>query len=102
MVVVLALVALAVRLQDKPTAIHYYRVIDDRTIAVGTITGPGTWTRVTAATETTTSITVSVSSLTAPLPGAGDDILELNVTVQDAIDGRSVIDANSGLPVPRS
>ena len=100
--VVLALVVVAVRLLDKPAPIHYYRVIDDHTIAVGTVTGPGTWTRVSAVTETTTSITVSVSSLTAPLPGSGDDILELNVTMRDAIDGRTVIDASSGLPVPRS
>lgn len=99
--VVVALVAIAIRLLDASGPIFTYRVIDDYTLGIGTVTGPGTWTRVTAVTETSSSISVTVNSLRAPLPGTGDDILELRVTLSAPIGGRTVIDAN-GLPVPRS
>ncbi len=100
--IVLILAFAAVRLADQGTPIHYYRVIDDHTLILGTVTGPWRWTRITTAVETTSLVTVGVSSLSAPLPGFGDDVDELKVTLRGPIGGRTVIDASSGLPVPRT
>jgi hypothetical protein len=102
LVVVLVLALGVVRLADKSFPIYDYRVIDDHTIVIGTVTGPWTWTRVTTVTETTSSVTVGVSSISAPGPGFGDDILELTVTLRDPIGDRTVIDASDGLPVRRT
>lgn len=102
LVVVLVVAIVAVRLFDRDAPIHYYRVINDYALSVGTITGPSTWTRVTTVTETSSSITVGVASLSAPLPGFGDNIYELTVLLRDPIGVRTVIDASSGLPVPRT
>lgn len=101
LIIVLILGFVAVRLADQGFPIHHYSVIDDHTLILGTVTGPWTWTRITSVTETTSLVTVGVSSLSAPLPGFGDDIAELRVTLGDPIGGRTVIDASSGLPVPR-
>jgi hypothetical protein len=54
--VVLLLVIVAVRLLDGASWIYYYRVVDDRTLVVGTITGPGAWTRVTSVIETAAAL----------------------------------------------
>ena len=97
LIIIIALAAVFVRPLDTAAFIDSYRVIDDHTIAVRTVSGPGTWTRVTGVTESASSVTVSVSSLRAPLPGASDDIVELIVTLRDALGGRQVIDAGSGL-----
>ncbi len=102
LVVVLILGFVAVRLADQGFPIHYYRVIDDHTLMLGTVTGPWTWTRITTVRETTSWVTVGVSSLSAPLAGFGDDVAELKVILRDPIGGRTVIDASSGLPVPRT
>lgn len=92
----------AAALLDRPAPVNAYREVDNRTIVVSTVTGPATWTRVTDVTETPTSVVVRVSSLSAPLPGAGDDILELPVLLSAPIDGRTVVDGNGGQAVPRS
>lgn len=102
LLVAVALVVVAVRVQQPTVPIFSYRVIDDDTLAIQTVTGPWTWTRLTGVAETPSSITVGVGALSVPLPGYGGDILELTVTLQDPIDGRTVIDGSSGLPVPRS
>ena len=95
----LALVLGFIWLQDKATWITYYRVTDDHTLAVG-VTGPPTWTRVTEVTETASTVIVGVSSFAVPLPGYGDNAIELTVHLSDAIDGRTVIDASSGRAIP--
>lgn len=82
--------------------ISYYRLVGEQTIVIGTISGPGAWTRVTALMETTSSVTIGVSALRAPLPGTGENALELIVTLRDPLDSRTVIDASSGLAVPRT
>jgi hypothetical protein len=66
-----------------------------------TVTGPGTWTRVTSVAETNATVTVSISSLRAPLPGFGDDIVEFTVTVREPLADRSVVDGRDGYFVPR-
>jgi len=65
--VVVALVAALVftgyRLLDSATWIYYYRAVDDQTLLVGTISGPGAWVRVTNVTETPATVTITVSNL---------------------------------------
>ena len=102
-IIIIALAAVFVRLLDSAAFIESYRVIDDHTIAVQTVSGPGTWTRVTGVTESASSVTVSVSSLRAPLlAGTGDDLVDLTVTLRDPLGGRQVIDASTGLAAPRA
>jgi hypothetical protein len=97
--VVVVLTVAAFRLGNAGAPIFYYRVINDHTVVVGTVTGPWTWTRVTALTETPSSVTIGVNSLSAPLAGAGDNAVELTVVLRDPVDARTVMDANAGLPV---
>jgi hypothetical protein len=99
-VAILLGILVAAKLLDRPTHIYYYRVIDDRTIVVGVISGPGTWTRLTGISEAQDTVTLQVSSMTAPLPGSGDDPIEVTVNLPDAIGGRTVIDASTGTVVP--
>lgn len=106
--VVLALVVVLVfvtyRLLDSATWIYYYRVVDDRTLVVGTLTGPGAWVRVTSVTETTTTVTITVSSLFIQLgPSTSLGVpYESVAKLHDPIDSRTVIDGSSGLPVERA
>lgn len=102
LVIVVAVIGLILVGFDRPAPIHYYRTINDYAIAVGTITGPNTWTRVTGVSETDSQIIVDVKSMTAPLPGTGgDDIYELTVLLAQPIGTRAVIDGNTGLVVAR-
>ena len=88
----------AVRLGDVADPIWGYRVIDERTIDVQTITGPNTWTRVTSVDETATTVTVSVSTIRVPLPlaGYGDDLLWLRVVLREPLGNRQVFDGAGG------
>ena len=99
--IAVALIFLFVRALDQPAPIFYYHVVDDRTLIVGSVTGSGTWTRIVSVSETESSITVSIGSLRAPLPGTGGEIVELTVRLQAPLGERSVIDGRSGVPVPR-
>ena len=92
----------AVKLLDRPAAVYYAREVDSHTLAIGTITGPGTWTRVTTVQETSDRIVITVSSLSAPLPGAGDDLTELSVQLAEPIGAKIVTDGTTGLVVPRT
>jgi hypothetical protein len=99
--VVLVLVVTAVRLLDSASWIYYYRVVDDRTLVVGTVTGPGAWTRVTSVTETPATVTITVSSLLIRLgPGTAVGIpVESVAKLHDPIGSRTVLDGSSGLSV---
>lgn len=102
--VALALVVAAVRLLDSTSWIYYYRVVDAQTLVVGTVTGPGAWTRVTSVTETPATITITVGSLLIQLgPGTAVGIpVESVARLHDPIGSRTVIDGSSGLPVLRT
>jgi hypothetical protein len=103
LVAVLIMALAYVRLADASYAVYQYRVVDDHTFQISSVTGPWTWTRVTGVTETTSSVIVSVNSISFQFaPGFGDDIVWLVVTLRDPIGDRTVIDASSGLPVPRT
>lgn len=80
--------------------IDYYRVVDQQIVVIGTITGAGAWTRVTGVTETPSTVTITVSSLLAPLPGsAAGNGLEFVLKLREPIAGRAVVDGSSGLRV---
>jgi hypothetical protein len=103
-VVVAVLVALllgGIRLQDQPTTIYYYRVVDQQTLVVGTTVGPWAWMRVTSVNETPSTVTITVSSLLAPMGGSYGD-LELLVKLAAPLGSRGVVDGGSGLPIPRT
>jgi hypothetical protein len=93
---VVALVLVSARILDQPQRLDGYKVLDDHNVAVQTVSGPGTWTRLTSLTETSGAVTVGVTSWTLPLPGFGDDIVWVAVRLQAPLGTRSVIDASSG------
>ena len=99
--VVLVLLVVGVRLLDRASPIDYYRVLDDHTLALGSSTGPGAWTRVTSVSETPSTVTITVSSLLVRLgPGTAVGIaVESVAKLQGPIGGRTVIDGSTGLPV---
>ena len=94
------LIVALVRLGALGASIDYYRLVDDHTLVIGTVTGPMTWTGVTSVTETDVSVAVGVSRFSVPLPGFGGDILELTVTLQRPLGDRTVVDASDGFFVP--
>ena len=83
-----------------PSRIEYYRVVDDKTLSVGTITGHNAWTRVTALTETPTTVSVTVGVFLLQLGGTADGVPALTeVTLHDPLGVRKVIDGTTGQPV---
>ncbi len=102
--VALLVVFAAYRVLDSPTWIYYYRVLDDRTLVVGTVSGPGASTRVTDVTETPSTATIIVRSLfiqLGPATGGGTPY-ESVAKLHDPLGSRTVIDGSSGLPVQRA
>ena len=102
--VALVVLVAAVRLLDGASWIDYYRVVDDQTLVVGTVTGRGAWTRVTNVTETPATVTIIVSSFLIQFgPGTAVGVpVEFFAMLHDPIGSRTVIDGSSGLPVPRT
>jgi hypothetical protein len=104
-VVLLALGVLAFQLLDSPTRIDYYRLgDDDRTLIVGTTSGPHAWVRVTNVSETPTAVTITVRTFFVQL-GPSTALgypYESTVTLDAPLDGRSVMDGTSGMLVQRA
>jgi hypothetical protein len=106
-VVIVAALVLAfavIRAVDSPSWIAYYRVADEHTLVVGTVTGPGALTRITNVIETPSTVTITVSSLVVQLgPGTALGVpVESTTTLHDPIGSRTVIDGSNGLPVQRT
>jgi len=102
--VVLVLVVAAVRLLDSASWIYYYRVVDDHTLLVGTVSGQGARVRVTSVIETPTTVTITVSTFFIQL-GSGTAVgipYESVAKLHEPLGGRTVIDGSSGLPVQRA
>jgi len=105
---VLAVVALLAfmgyRSLDTPSWIYYYRVADQQTLLVGTISGIGATVRVTNVTETPSTVTITVSTFLFEVgPQAAVGIPHESVAkLHDSLGERSVIDGSSGLPVQRA
>jgi hypothetical protein len=88
---------------DRPDPIDYYRLVGDRTIVVGTITGVATWSRVSSVTETPTSVVVAVRSFRFPVPATAAGIpIEYVVTLESPLGDRTVLDASTGGAVPEA
>jgi hypothetical protein len=101
--VVMVLAIAWVGLLDRAMPISYYRVVDPQTLVVGSLTGAGAWTRLTSVAETPAAVTVTVSSLSAPLPGtAAGYSLELVVKLHDPLGSRPVVDGSNGDTVSRT
>jgi hypothetical protein len=94
-------VIVSFRALDRATPMNYYRIVDQQTLVVGTVTGPASWTRVVGVAETPSTITITVSSLDAPVPGTDVGYpLELTVKLVYPIGGKTVLDGSSGGIVP--
>jgi hypothetical protein len=102
LVLLAGLVALAAVALDSASPIVSYRVLGERSIAVTTTEGTGSWTRVARVQESATTVTVEIRSIRIQLgPGTGVGILtESIVGLRDPLGGRAVIDGRTGLPVP--
>ena len=94
---VIAVVA-AYHLLDVPTRIYSYRVVDDRTVVLGTTSGRGAWMRVTGINETPVTVTITVSSLFIQLgPGTAEGIAYESVArLHDPLGSRTVVDGSDG------
>lgn len=91
------------QLLDSPTYIYYYRVLDERTLMVDTVTGPGAQVRVTAVAETPSTVTITVRSLYIRL-GAGTSVghdFQSVAKLREPLADRTVIDASDGHRVAR-
>ena len=89
--VIVAVLFTSYRLLDSHTYIYYYRVVDDQHLAVGTVSGPGAWARVTSVTETPTTVTIVVSNFyfqLGPSTGVGIEY-ESIATLKDPLGSRT-------------
>lgn len=50
------------RVLDRPAWISYYRVVDDRTLLLGTVNGPGANVRATSVVQAAGTVTITVSA----------------------------------------
>jgi len=97
----LVLVAAVFRSLDHASWIYYYRVVDEHSVVVGTVTGSGAWTRVTSVNEAPSTVTITVSSFLIEI-GAQAAVgipVESTATLRDPLAGRAIIDGSSGLVV---
>ncbi len=107
-VVVVALVVVIVftayHLLDSATRIDYYRVVDEHTLLLGTISGQGANVRVTNVTEASTAVTVTVTTFFLQLgPSTAEGYpYESVAKLQDPLGSRAVIDGSNGLQVQRA
>jgi hypothetical protein len=97
--VVVVLVVVAVRLQDRAVHVSSYCLPDERTLVIPVMSGPTTWTRVGSLTESAASVVVEVRELNAPVPVAGGELIGLVVHLREPLGGRRVIDAVTGGPM---
>lgn len=101
-VVLLALGALAFQLLDSPTRIDYYRLGDnDRTVIVGTTSGPHASVGVSSVSETANAVTITVRTFFVQLgPSTAMGYAYESTAQLDApLGGRTVMDGTTGLPV---
>ena len=101
-VVVVALVVGVVSLigLDGTASLVYYRSDYGPTLVVGAQTGPALWTRVTSVVETSTSVTITVRSVSAPLPSSNSTLTPVQVVLSAPLGDRAVTDGSDGSPVP--
>ena len=93
----------AIRYEDRADHIPSYHVVDDRTIVLDMSAPDSGWTRVTGVVESSTEVTITVSTIEWQLgPGfINDHAVGLTVTLKDPLGSRPVIDVSSGAVVRR-
>ena len=102
---VVALITVAVvRLAIHSTFVGGYRQIDEYNIALQVLGASPTWRAITAQTETPSEVTVGVSEIGMLQFGAGfgdERIGYVVVTLREPLAGRQVVNAATGLAIPR-
>ncbi|MGH7490478.1 MAG: hypothetical protein ACREMY_33425 [bacterium] len=100
---VLVLVVASLRLAVTPTFIAGYELIDDYNIALQVIGAHPTWRVVTDLRESSTDVDIGISEIVLQFgPGFGDErIAYVNVTLNDPLGTRAVVDAATGSQIPR-
>ncbi len=79
----------------RSVSIEFYRILDERTIAVQVVTGDQTWTRVAWVRETDSTVEIAVTSVSAPLPMTSiGKPLVLTINLQHPLGNRIVIDSD--------
>jgi hypothetical protein len=66
----IALGFMAFQALDSPSAIEYYRVVDERSLAVGTVSGPHAWARTKSSDWTVWIVSPSTSNSSHSSPGS--------------------------------
>jgi hypothetical protein len=92
----------ALFLIGSPTHVEWYQPIDEDTVRIGVTTGGGgTWTWVRGVDETDERVTITVRTVTLPVPMASIGYaLELTVELDRPLGSRTVVDGPSGGRVP--
>jgi hypothetical protein len=101
---IVGLVAIAAySLFDQPSHIDYYRAVDEQTLLMGTISGPGATVRVTNVVETPEQITITVSAFHFQLgPQTASGVLyESEAKLGNPLGNRIVVDGSGGQRVMR-
>jgi len=100
---VVVLVIGAIRLAITSTFATGYLVIDNYNVAVQVIGAHPTWRAVTVQTETATQVTIGIDEIALAIgPGSGDErIAYVVATLHDPLAGRRVVNAATGLELPR-
>lgn len=92
----------AIAILDRPIDISSYQQLDDENMAVAVETAPWALLRVQSVEETSDAVVVSVTAFTfQPFPGTASAVRRwLTVHLGDPLDGRVVIDGQTGSPIP--
>lgn len=99
---VVAVVAV-IRYEDRAGPFCCYQLVDDRTIVVDVFAPDTGWTRVTGVVESSTEVTITVSTIEFQLgPGyINEHPVGLTVILKDPLGSRAVVDASTGEVVRR-
>jgi hypothetical protein len=99
---VLAVVAV-IRYEDRAGPFSSYQLVDERTILVDVFAPDTGWTRVTGVVESSTDVTITVSTIELQLgPGyVNEHPVGLTVILKNPLGSRAVIDASTGEVVRR-
>jgi hypothetical protein len=86
---------------SQPLVVDYYRVVDEDSIIIGTLTGLNVETRITKVAEASDSVTITVQSFTIALGPSTDRgyPIELPVELGEPLGERAVFDPYHAVPL---
>lgn len=77
-----------------------YRLIDEDTIVVESVSGSATWTRVTDVRESTDAVRITIKSLSAPVPHTAVGVpIEFVIDLAQPLGDRVVLDGFWNVPL---